>query len=85
LKVIVTDILEALGNKKMPQRLVAAMRIKAFLEHIQHLLPRDSNKDEPSGTVLNRESTQLEPQNTRQSSLGGARGIMDIDYLTSRC
>jgi hypothetical protein len=86
LKVIVTDILEALLNKKMSQRLVAAIRIKGFLEHIQHLLPRDSNNEEPSGTTaLNRESTQLEPQNTRQSSLGGARGIMDIDYLTSRC
>jgi hypothetical protein len=85
LKVIVTDILEALGNKKMSQRLGAAMRIKLFLEHIQHLLARDLNNEEPSGTALNRESTQLEPQNTRQSSLGGARGIMHIDYLTSRC
>jgi hypothetical protein len=85
LKVIFTDILEALGNKKMSQRLVAAIRIKAFLEHIQHLLPRDSINDEPSGTAMNRESTQLEPQNTRQSSIGGARGIMGIDYLTSRC
>jgi hypothetical protein len=84
LKVIVTDILEALENKKMPQRLVAAMRIKAFLEHIQHLLPQDSNNKEPSGTALNRESS-LEPQNTRQSSPGGARGIMDIKNLTSRC
>ncbi|CEL11977.1 hypothetical protein ASPCAL15071 [Aspergillus calidoustus] len=46
LKIIVTDILEALGNKKMSQRLVAAMRIKAFLEHVQHLLPRDSNNEE---------------------------------------
>jgi hypothetical protein len=84
LKVIVTDILEALGNKKMPQRLVAAMRIKAFLEHIQHLLPRDSKNEEPSGTELNRESS-LEPKNTRQSKPGGAREIMDIEYLTSRC
>jgi hypothetical protein len=84
LKVIVTDILEALGNKKIPQRHVAAMRIKAFLEHIQHLLPRDSNNKEPSGTALNRESS-LQPQNTRQSSPAGARGIMDIEYLTSRC
>jgi hypothetical protein len=84
LKVIVTDILEALCNDKMPQRLVAAMRIKAFLEHIQHLLPRDSNNEEPSGTALNQESS-LEPQNTRQSSLGAARGITDIEYLASRC
>jgi hypothetical protein len=68
----------------MAQRLVAAMRFKAFLEHIQHLLPLDPSNDEPSGTALNRESTQLEPRNTRQSSLGGARGIMDIDYLTPR-
>ncbi|KAL2811333.1 hypothetical protein BJX63DRAFT_399349 [Aspergillus granulosus] len=69
----------------MSQRLVAAIRIKAFLEHIQHLLPRDSNNKELLETALNRESSQLEPQNTRQSSLGGARGIMDIEYLTSRC
>jgi hypothetical protein len=81
LKVIVTDILEALGNKKMH---VAAMRIKAFLEHIQHLLPRDLNNEEPSGAALDRENS-LEPQNTRQSSPAGARGIMDIEYLTSRC
>jgi hypothetical protein len=81
LKVIVTDILEALGNKKMPQRLVAATRIEAFLEHIQHLLPRDSNNEEPSGTALSQESS-LEPQNTRQSGPGGASGIMDIEYLT---
>ncbi|KAL2829888.1 hypothetical protein BJY01DRAFT_121769 [Aspergillus pseudoustus] len=85
LKVIVTDILEALGNKKMSQRLVAAMRIKAFLEHVQHLLLRDSSNEEPSGTALNRESSQLQSQNTRQSSLSGARGRMDIEYLTSRC
>ncbi|KAL2840024.1 hypothetical protein BJX68DRAFT_190742 [Aspergillus pseudodeflectus] len=50
----------------------------------QHLLPRDSNNEEPSGTALNRESS-LEPQNTRQSRPGGAHGIMDIEYLTSRC
>jgi hypothetical protein len=34
LKATVTDILEALENKKIPERLAAAMRIKAFLEHI---------------------------------------------------
>jgi hypothetical protein len=84
LKVIVTDILEALGNKKMPESLAAAMRIKAFLEHIQHLLPRDVNNEEPLGTALDRESS-LEPQDTRQPSPSGARRIMDIKYLTSRC
>jgi hypothetical protein len=61
------------------------IRSNLALEDIcQHLLPRDSNNEEPSGTALNRE-TSLEPQNTRQSRPGGARGIMDIEYLTSRC